>query len=103
MCEHIEIYRQHVYNPWWNVSHPVWRVDPNFDLDNHLHRIQLSQQPADEAAVLEVCGRIASAPLDLTRPLWEWWLIEGLPDGRVAVFSRMHEAILDGVQAKSLV
>jgi diacylglycerol O-acyltransferase / wax synthase len=100
-CDSIEIYRQHAYNPWWNVSHPVWRVDPDFDLDNHLHCTKLDP-PADEDELLAVCGRIASKPLDLTKPLWEWWLIEGLENGRVAVFSRMHEAILDGVQAKSL-
>jgi WS/DGAT/MGAT family acyltransferase len=102
-CDSIEIYRQHAYNPWWNVSHPVWRVDPDFDLDNHLHHLRLPEDQATEDELLAVCGRIASKPLDLSKPLWEWWLIEGLENGRVAVFARMHEAILDGVQAKSLV
>jgi hypothetical protein len=64
-----------------NLDHPVWVEDPEFDV-RHLNRIALPA-PGGREELAEVCGRIASVPLDRSKPLSEMWVIEGL-DGSAA-------------------
>jgi WS/DGAT/MGAT family acyltransferase len=90
-----------------NLDYPVWVDDDAFDLDRHLHRIGLPS-PGGRRDVAEVCGHIASAPLDRSRPLWEMWVIEGVADtdprggGLLAVMSKVHHAAVDGVTGANL-
>src|ERR1700754_1502637 len=80
-----------------NLDHPVWVDDDAFDLDRHLHRIELPS-PGGRAELSKICGHIASLPLDRRRPLWEMWVIEGVADtdchdnGRLAVMTKVHHA-----------
>ncbi|GIU87157.1 MAG: hypothetical protein KatS3mg009_1672 [Acidimicrobiia bacterium] len=75
---------------------PEYRDDPGFDLDHHLRRIAVPP-PGDHRALLEVCERIAEAPFDRARPLWEFTLVEGLAGGRAAFVQKVHHTISDGV------
>ncbi|BBY09160.1 WS/DGAT/MGAT family O-acyltransferase [Mycobacterium noviomagense] len=100
-------FREKLANSPLNLDHPVWVDDKNFDVDRHLHRIGLPP-PGGRAELSEICGHIASLPLDRSRPLWETWVIEGVAgtnpqrDGRLAVMTKVHHASVDGVTGADL-
>jgi diacylglycerol O-acyltransferase len=75
-----------------------WEVDRQFDLEHHVRRNALPQ-PARVLELLALCSRLHSSLLDRHRPLWEMHLIEGLNDGRFAVYFKSHHALVDGVSA----
>ena len=75
-----------------------WEVDDQFDLEHHVRRNALPQ-PARVLELLALCSRLHSSLLDRHRPLWEMHLIEGLADGRFAVYFKSHHALVDGVSA----
>jgi len=99
--EAIPGFRRKLWDSLLNLDHPVWVEDEEFDVDHHLHRIAVPP-PGGRDELAELCAHIASQPLDRSRPLWEMWMIEGLPDGRVAVMMKMHHATVDGVTWASL-
>ena len=100
-------FREKLANSRLNLDHPVWVDDNNFDIDRHLHRIGLPP-PGGRAELSEICGHIASLPLDRRRPLWEMWVIEGVAgtdchrDGRIGVMIKVHHAGVDGVTGANL-
>ncbi len=100
-------FRERVVDTVFNPDHPAWAEDDRFDIDRHLHRVAVPV-PGGPHEIAELCGRLASAPLDRRYPLWEMWVIEGLDGteawhgGRLAVLSKIHHAVIDGVSAASL-
>lgn len=100
-------FREKLANSPLNLDHPVWVDDENFDVDRHLHRIGLPP-PGGRDEMSQICGHIASLPLDRQRPLWEMWVIEGVAgtdchrDGRVAVMTKVHHSGVDGVTGANL-
>jgi diacylglycerol O-acyltransferase len=78
-----------------------WETDDGFDLEHHVRRSALPQ-PARVRELLALCSRLHSGLLDRHRPPWEVHLIEGLDDGRYAVYFKVHHALLDGVAALRL-
>jgi diacylglycerol O-acyltransferase / wax synthase len=90
-----------------NLDHPVWVEDKDFDLSRHLHRIGLPS-PGGRRELAEVCGHIASVPLDRSKPVWEMWVIEGFTDTdphpgvTLALMIKVHHAAVDGVTAANL-
>lgn len=94
-------YRQKVRRIPFNLGRPVWVDDPDFDLDFHLRRTALAE-PGDDAALQRLVARVMSHRLDRERPLWEDWLIEGLPEGRWALLSKVHHCLVDGVSGNQL-
>ncbi len=100
-------FREKLANSALNLDHPVWVDDEDFQLHRHLHRIGLPP-PGGRAELSQICGHIASLPLDRSRPLWEMWVIEGVAgtdchrDGRLAVLTKVHHAAVDGVTGANL-
>lgn len=80
---------------------PYWYDDPEFDLDFHLREIALPP-PGGDAQLAEQTARIVSRALDRTRPLWELYLIHGLSRGRVAVLTKIHHAMVDGMSGAEI-
>jgi WS/DGAT/MGAT family acyltransferase len=80
----------------FNLTHPVWIEDPDFDIEAHIHRTSL-RAPGSMRELAELVGDIASRPLDRSRPLWELWVVDGLAEGDVAMVTKMHHAAIDGV------
>ena len=95
-------FRRKIHDPALNFDHPVWMDDADFDIEHHVRRVTVPA-PATREQLAQVCADIAAQPLDRNRPLWEFWFIEGLGDGRVAVMTKMHHATVDGVSGASLV
>ncbi|MCW2530525.1 MAG: Diacylglycerol O-acyltransferase [Blastococcus sp.] len=91
-------YRQRVAEVPGHLANPVWVDDPEFDIAYHVRRNGLPR-PGTEAQLLDLVSRLASRPLDRTRPLWEMYLVEGLSHGRVAVVTKTHPALVDGLSA----
>lgn len=100
-------FREKIVDSRFNLDHPVWVEDKDFDVDRHLHRIGLPS-PGGRAELAEICGHIASLPLDRSRPLWEMWVIENVAGtdahagGRIAVMTKVHHAAVDGVTGANL-
>jgi len=100
-------FRAKLADSQFNLDYPVWVDDDAFDLDRHLLRIKLPS-PGGRRELVEICGHIASAPLDRSRPLWEMWVIEGVADsdprdgGLLAVMTKVHHAAVDGVSGANL-
>jgi diacylglycerol O-acyltransferase / wax synthase len=88
--------RQRVVTVPLDLGRPVWLEDPNFALDYHVRHTGLPDG-SGEAALANLAGRILSQRLDRGKPLWELWVVSGLPDGRWAVLSKSHHAMVDGV------
>ncbi len=79
----------------------VWREDDQFDIEYHFRHSGLPK-PGRVRELLELCSRLHSTRLAWERPLWEATVIEGLKDGRVAMYTKMHHALVDGVSAMRL-
>ena len=94
-------YRQRVRRVPGHLANPVWADDPHFDLTYHVRRSALPR-PGTMEQLRELVARIVSRPLDRHRPLWEVYLVEGLEDGRVAVLTKAHQALVDGAQVVDL-
>jgi WS/DGAT/MGAT family acyltransferase len=74
---------------------PVWVDDPHFDIDYHMRHTALPKPGGDEQ-LKTLVGRIASQPLDRSRPLWETWVVEGLEGDRFATIGKLHHCMIDG-------
>ncbi len=100
-------FRQRLVSVPMNLGYPYWADDPNFDLDLHIQRIKLPD-PADWETLRDLTASITSTPLDLRRPLWSMTFIEGLnnvsqvPEGSVALFSKVHHVMIDGMSGMGI-
>jgi diacylglycerol O-acyltransferase len=79
----------------------VWTEDKDFDIEHHVRHNALPQ-PGRVRELLELVSRLHSTMLARERPLWECHIIEGLADGRVALYTKMHHALVDGISAMRL-
>lgn len=83
------------------VTNFAWSSDKDVELDYHLRRSALPE-PGRVRDLLELASRLHGSLLDRHRPLWEAHLIEGLRDGRYAVYTKFHHSLMDGVSALRL-
>lgn len=95
-------FRRKLANVPLSLDYPYWIDDPDFDLEYHVRHIALPQ-PGDWRQLCIQAARLHSRPMDLTKPLWEFTVIEGLnnvpgvPKGSYAIVSKIHHAAIDGV------
>jgi WS/DGAT/MGAT family acyltransferase len=82
-------------------GHPLWVDDERFNLRYHLRHSRLPR-PGSERILKRTCARILEQRLDLRKPLWEYWLVEGLEGDRVAIVSKVHHCMIDGVSGVDL-
>jgi WS/DGAT/MGAT family acyltransferase len=88
--------RQRVVEPALPIGPPVWSADPDFDLAYHARRVRLPK-PRSLDGVFEIAAQAAMSDFDRARPLWEYTMIDGLPDGRCAFVLKVHHSMTDGV------
>jgi WS/DGAT/MGAT family acyltransferase len=93
---HIPRLRQRVVPGFGRLSTPAWAFDPEFDFDYHLRHITLPA-PGSTRDLLDLATRLYEDPFDRTRPLWIFVVIDGLEDGRGALFWKAHHSISDGI------
>lgn len=89
-------FRKHPREVMGGLSQLTWATDPDLDLEYHLRHSALPH-PGQVRQLLELVSRLHAALLDRHRPLWEMHLVEGLDDGRFAVYAKTHHALMDGV------
>lgn len=94
-------YRQRIAAVPGRMANPVWVDDPDFDLAYHVRRSALPR-PGSLDQLRDLVARIISRPLDRHRPLWEAYLVEGLEGGRVALLTKSHQILVDGVDTVDL-
>ena len=79
----------------FELSNPVWVEDDEVDIDYHIRRITLPK-PGTHKQLEQYVARLHSTLLDRSRPLWEFFVIDGLEKGRVALYTKVHHAGIDG-------
>ncbi len=95
-------FRQRLVRVPFDVDHPYWIEDPEFDLEFHVRHIALPK-PGDWRQLCIQVARLHARPMDLTKPLWEFTVVEGLdnipglPPGCFALVSKVHHAAIDGM------
>lgn len=80
----------------YKLGVPFWVEDKDFDLEAHVQHLTLPK-PGRIRELLSLVGKLHSGLMDRAKPLWECYLIDGIEDGRIAVYSRIHHAMMDGV------
>ena len=93
--------RQRVMPAPANLSPPVWVDDPDFDIDMHVRRIACPK-PGSLRQVLDIASLFVADPLDRTRPLWQFLVVEGMRGGKAAIVQKMHHTITDGERGVEL-
>jgi len=83
------------------LDYPYWVDDSHFDLDYHVRELALPG-PYSDHKLSEQVARIFSRPLDRARPLWELYLIHGLDNGHVAMLTKIHHALIDGLSGAEI-
>lgn len=84
------------------LDHPVWVDDRNFDVRYHIRHIALPR-PADERVLKRVCGYLLELPLDMKKPPWEAWVVDGLPDDQFAIVIKIHHCMADGISGLAII
>jgi diacylglycerol O-acyltransferase / wax synthase len=95
------LFRKHPYRSAKTGGLLTWRDDDQLDIEYHVRHSALPQ-PGRVRELLELCGRLHSTRMPWERPLWETHVIEGLADGRVALYTKVHHALVDGISAMRL-
>lgn len=94
-------FRKHPATFVGGIASLGWSYDKDVDVDYHVRRSAVPS-PGRIRELLELTSRLHSSLLDRHRPLWETHIIEGLKDGRFAIYTKIHHALIDGVSAQKL-
>ncbi|MFA6262794.1 MAG: wax ester/triacylglycerol synthase domain-containing protein, partial [Bacteroidia bacterium] len=79
----------------FDLANPVWIADDDVDLDYHIRHAVLPK-PGTQAQLEALAARLHSSLIDRSRPLWEFYIIEGLADGTIGFYGKVHHAAIDG-------
>lgn len=100
-------FRQKLVRVPFDIDHPYWVEDANFDIEYHIRHMALPK-PGDWRQLCIQVARLHARPMDLNRPLWEFNIIEGLdnipgiPPGSFALMAKVHHAAIDGMSGVEL-
>lgn len=97
----VPVLRQRLLTVPLGLDQPFWVDDTSFDIEYHIREVALPQ-PGSHAQLAEQVSRLHARPLDRSRPLWEIYLITGLEQGRMAVYTKVHHAAIDGASGAEL-
>jgi WS/DGAT/MGAT family acyltransferase len=97
----LPVFRWRLAEVPFRLDLPYWVEDPDFHIDFHV-RESAVPPPGDDGRLAEVVARIFARPLDRHRPLWELYLIHGLSEGRVALFTKIHHSVADGMSGQEV-
>jgi WS/DGAT/MGAT family acyltransferase len=94
-------YRQRVREVPMQLGRPMWVDDPHFQILYHVRHTAVPSPGSDEQ-LRNLAGRVLGQRLDMAKPLWEVWLVEGLENGRWAIISKVHHCMVDGIAGTDL-
>lgn len=97
----VPVLRRRVVNVPFGLGQPFWVEDPDFDLEFHIRELALPRPGSMQQLTAQV-ARIHARPLDHSRPLWELYLLHGLKGGRLALYGKLHHAMIDGVAGQEV-
>ena len=78
-----------------DIDHPSWVDDEEFDINRHIFRASLPA-PGDRPTLESIVGWMHAKLLNRARPLWEFYVFEGMQNNEVGLYSKMHHACIDG-------
>ena len=94
-------YQQKIVPDPFNLAHPTWEFDTEFDINRHIFKVQV-ESPGTEKELIELAGEIFSPVMDRGKPLWDIYLAYGLEGNRTAMIARVHHCMVDGVSGVDL-
>jgi WS/DGAT/MGAT family acyltransferase len=94
-------YRQVIREVPFNLGIPTWQDDTHFSLEYHVRHTAVPH-PGGPEQMRALAGRLLSHRIDIHRPLWEMWLIEGLADGQFAILNKIHHSMVDGLSGADI-
>ena len=97
----VKPFRRRLVTVPFQLHHPIWIEDPDFDLDYHLRHIAVPP-PGGPQQLAELTSHLVKLHLERDRPLWECWIIEGLEGGNIGVLTKVHHAAIDGVSGNEI-
>jgi WS/DGAT/MGAT family acyltransferase len=97
----VPVLRRRVVQVPFGLGQPFWVEDPDFDLEFHIRELALPRPGSMQQLTAQV-ARIHARPLDHSRPLWELYLLHGLKGGRLALYGKLHHAMIDGVAGQEV-
>jgi diacylglycerol O-acyltransferase / wax synthase len=92
----VPLFRRRLVEVPLGLDKAYWIDDPDFDIEYHVRELALPR-PGSDRQLSEQVARLHARPLDRRRPLWEVYLISGLPNGKAAIYNKIHHAAVDGV------
>ena len=95
-------YQQIVKFDPFNLGHPTWEFDPNFDLRNHIFKLEL-EAPGTEAELIELSSKLFTPVMDRNKPLWDLYWIYGLENNKCAMVARIHHCMVDGMSGIDII
>ena len=98
---HVPRYRQRVREVPMHLGRPVWVDDEHFQILYHVRHTALPR-PGGREELRNLAGRVLGQRLDMSKPLWESWLVEGLENDQWALISKLHHCMIDGVAGVDL-
>lgn len=84
------------------IDQPVWVRAEDFDINRHVYRVEVPA-PGSQAELEATIAMLHEEPLDRAHPLWEYAVLCGLENGRIAYYNRMHHACIDGMAGQAAI